>query len=396
MLTKKSHITAGLTLAVAATFALSACSGSTSSETMDEDMTEETTAPMEEDAMSDEMDPAAMLVGAGCADYAEAVPDGAGSVEGMAMDPVAVAASNNPLLTTLTAAVSGELNPDVNLVDTLNGDEFTVFAPVDDAFAQIDDDTIQTLSTDADLLTTILTYHVAAMPPPKGVDRVFDRSGFIHPMHAPAGGVVTGIHPDDHYHHLGLWHAWVKTEYNGKKGPDFWNLKARTGRVRHAGIKAVRAAGFTVAQEQVAYLDGPDVEPTVILAETLAVDAAFVKGANVIDYVLAQKNVSPKPLIFPAYRYGGGIAYRGPLSWNKTNSDYLTSKGLNRTNSHTSRARWVAMFGPTEKDGGKAATVAILCHPKNTGTSRFEPNLSYLKTSGCHFNSDPMLLRFDK
>ena len=56
----------------------------------------------------------------------------------MSTDPVAVAASNNPLLTTLVAAVSGQLNPDVNLVDTLNGDEFTVFAPVDDAFAKID------------------------------------------------------------------------------------------------------------------------------------------------------------------------------------------------------------------------------------------------------------------
>ena len=211
----------------------------------------------------------------------------------------------------------------------------------------------------------ILTYHVAAVPPPKGVDRVFDRSGFIHPIYAPAGGMVTGIHPGDHYHHFGLWHAWVMTKYNGKKGPDFWNLKARTGRVRHAEIKAVRDSGFTVVQEQVAYLEGPEVEPAVILAETLAVDATFVKGANVIDYVLAQKNVSPKPLILPAYRYGGGIAYRGPLSWNKTNSDYLTSEGLNRTNSHTSRARWVAMFGPTEKDGVKAATVAILCHPKN-------------------------------
>ena len=53
----------------------------------------------------------------------------------MAQDPVAVAAGNNPLLKTLTAAVSGGLNPEVNLVDTLNGDEFTVFAPVDDAFA---------------------------------------------------------------------------------------------------------------------------------------------------------------------------------------------------------------------------------------------------------------------
>jgi hypothetical protein len=45
----------------------------------------------------------------------------------MAQDPVTVAASNNPVLTTLTQAVSGQLNPNVNLVDTLNGGVFTVF-----------------------------------------------------------------------------------------------------------------------------------------------------------------------------------------------------------------------------------------------------------------------------
>ena len=39
-----------------------------------------------------------------------------------ATDPVAVAASNNPMLTQLVAAVSGQLNPEVDLVDTLNGD----------------------------------------------------------------------------------------------------------------------------------------------------------------------------------------------------------------------------------------------------------------------------------
>jgi uncharacterized surface protein with fasciclin (FAS1) repeats len=88
------------------------------------------------------------------------VPDGAGSVAGMAQDPVAVAASNNPLLTTLVSAVSGELNPEVNLVDTLNGDEFTVFAPVDDAFAAVDEETLATLAEDAELLTSVLTYHV--------------------------------------------------------------------------------------------------------------------------------------------------------------------------------------------------------------------------------------------
>jgi uncharacterized surface protein with fasciclin (FAS1) repeats len=79
---------------------------------------------------------------------------------GMAQDPVAVAASNNPMLTTLTKAISGQLNPQVNLVDTLNGGQFTVFAPTDDAFAKIDAATIEKLKTDAPLLTSILTYHV--------------------------------------------------------------------------------------------------------------------------------------------------------------------------------------------------------------------------------------------
>lgn len=102
----------------------------------------------------------AELVGSSCAAYAEQVPTGPGSVAGMAMDPVATAASNNPMLTTLTAAVSGQLNPDVNLVDTLNSGEFTVFAPTNDAFKKIDPATIDKLKVDAPLLTDILTYHV--------------------------------------------------------------------------------------------------------------------------------------------------------------------------------------------------------------------------------------------
>ena len=152
---KKLYLLA-VPMAFAAAITLSACSTGASSTAA------ETTPPVAEESMAPEteMDPAANLVGTGCAGYAEAVPDGAGSVEGMAQDPVATAASNNPLLTTLVAAVSGQLNPNVDLVDTLNGDEFTVFAPVDDAFAKIDPATIEVLKTDSDLLTSILTYHV--------------------------------------------------------------------------------------------------------------------------------------------------------------------------------------------------------------------------------------------
>ncbi|MGX5696627.1 fasciclin domain-containing protein [Agromyces soli] len=146
-----------LSITALAALGLSGCSMSgTATESDAPSMSEETTpsaAPMA-------ADPAADLVGPGCAAYADAVPDGPGSVVGMSQDPVAVAASNNPLLKTLVAAVSGQLNPEVDLVDTLNGDEFTVFAPVDDAFAKIDPATIEALKTDADTLTSILTYHV--------------------------------------------------------------------------------------------------------------------------------------------------------------------------------------------------------------------------------------------
>jgi len=104
--------------------------------------------------------PSTNLVGAGCTAYANQVPTGPGSVAGMSSDPVAVAASNNPLLTTLTAALSGKLNPQVNLVDTLDNGQFTVFAPTDQAFSKLDAATIDSLKTNAPLLTKILTYHV--------------------------------------------------------------------------------------------------------------------------------------------------------------------------------------------------------------------------------------------
>ncbi|GAA2181550.1 cell surface glycolipoprotein Mpt83 [Leucobacter tardus] len=155
MFAQKKKLGAAFAVTFAGALVLAGCSTGGDSAS-DEGMEE--TAPQE--TQTEEMDPAANLVGPGCEMYAEQVPDGDGSIQGMAQDPVAVAASNNPMLTTLVSAVSGELNPDVNLVDTLNGDEFTVFAPVDDAFAKIDEGTIDTLKTDSDLLTKILTYHV--------------------------------------------------------------------------------------------------------------------------------------------------------------------------------------------------------------------------------------------
>lgn len=82
--------------------------------------------------------------------------DGAGSFDGMAQDPVATAASNNPALSTLVAAVKK-----AGLVDTLNNAEnITVFAPTNDAFAKIPKATLDKVLADKAQLTKILTYHV--------------------------------------------------------------------------------------------------------------------------------------------------------------------------------------------------------------------------------------------
>ena len=94
-----------------------------------------------------------MPFGAACT----AVPKtGKGSFDGMSADPVATAASNNPVLSTLVTAVK-----EAGLVDTLNNAEnITVFAPTNDAFAKIDPATLNKVLADKEMLTGILTEHV--------------------------------------------------------------------------------------------------------------------------------------------------------------------------------------------------------------------------------------------
>ena len=92
-------------------------------------------------------------------DIVAAVEGGAeeGTLAGMTDDPVATAASNNPVLTTLVAAVTA-----AGLGDTLNGAEaLTVFAPTDCAFAALDPATLEAALADpSGLLTTVLGFHV--------------------------------------------------------------------------------------------------------------------------------------------------------------------------------------------------------------------------------------------
>ncbi|MEU7115108.1 fasciclin domain-containing protein [Streptomyces sp. NPDC046182] len=134
-------------------FSLAACSDSDGStdaaapSTAPADPTTASEAPSEDATAMDQP------FGPACAGVPK---EGAGSFDGMAKDPVATAASNNPALSTLVAAVK-----QAGLVDTLNNAEnITVFAPTNDAFAKIPKADLDKVLADKDTLTKILTYHV--------------------------------------------------------------------------------------------------------------------------------------------------------------------------------------------------------------------------------------------
>ncbi len=148
--------------------------------------TTSTTAAEDESSMDEGSGEAAMAepMGPACS----AVPtEGEGSLTGMADDPAATAASNNPELSTLVQAVT-----EAGLVDTLNGEgPFTIFAPVNSAFAAIPAADLQAVLADKAMLTDILTLHVVqgeqldsealaevdSVPTANGTDISVDASG---------------------------------------------------------------------------------------------------------------------------------------------------------------------------------------------------------------------------
>ncbi|MFI6353600.1 fasciclin domain-containing protein [Streptomyces sp. NPDC050743] len=150
--------TAGLFAAAAVLpLALTACS-SGSSDSGKSDSSNKASAPATKSSddmasPSGDMNSMDQPFGPACASVPK---NGAGSFDGMAKDPVATAASNNPALSTLVSAVKK-----AGLVDTLNNAQnITVFAPTNDAFKKIPKATLDKVLNDKAMLTKILTYHV--------------------------------------------------------------------------------------------------------------------------------------------------------------------------------------------------------------------------------------------
>ncbi len=218
----------------------------------------------------------------------------------------------------------------------------------------------------------LINYRRKVMPPPAGVDSLFARSGFIHPLWAPNGKVLTAIQPPDHYHHYGIWNPWTKTRFQGRE-VDFWNLGGGQGTVKYVGlVSAVEGpvyAGFKVLQEHVDLTQKP---PVTALNELWDVRAWAVGDAQKLllwDLHTTLSCAGDSSLLFEAYRYGGGIGYRAVEMWTKENCTVLTSEGKTRLDADGTRARWCRIEG----DDGNGGRMGILFMSRPDNREHPEP-----------------------
>ncbi|MEM8732835.1 MAG: PmoA family protein [Planctomycetota bacterium] len=240
----------------------------------------------------------------------------------------------------------------------------------------------------------VVAYNKVSPPVPQGIDPIYHRSGFLHPLKTPDGRTVTDMFPKDHPHQHGIFTAWVKTTYGGRK-VDFWNLARGTGRVLHKKVIRKKteddAVGFDVE-----LIHRTATEPRVdILREQWSISVLDTNGTyNCIDLRLVQTALTDTPLIIEQNRYGG-FAVRGRSEWlspedrdqqqvaGREPSRMLNDRGEGRLTGNHGQTRWAVLTGELE---GKPATIAVLSHATNFRAPqavRMHPTKPYFCFSPC-------------
>src|SRR5690606_816497 len=126
----------------------------------------------------------------------------------------------------------------------------------------------------------VFTYVGEPLPLPDGIEDVFLRGGYIHPVLTPPGPRATDDHPPAPKHHHGIWAAWTHTRIGGR-APDFWNMAERKGRVEFERLgrawSGALTAGFETRHRYMDLVASP--AATVLLEDWRVVAYAPAAGA---------------------------------------------------------------------------------------------------------------------
>jgi len=221
----------------------------------------------------------------------------------------------------------------------------------------------------------ILVYNLRSPDLPDGIDPVYRRSGFLHPVNSPQGRTVTATFPVDHPHQHGIFSAWVKTTYDDHL-VDFWNLAGGTGRVLHERVESTFATANAAGLEVDLIHRVESTPPVDVLRERWKIVVYPSDGSyHRFDLETVQTAITDKPLLIHKYHYGG-VALRGPTHWLTPNdadveqssdvrrepSSFLNDRRSDRIVGNHQHAKWVALTGTQE---GRPVTIGVLCHQDN-------------------------------
>jgi hypothetical protein len=233
-------------------------------------------------------------------------------------------------------------------------------------------ETFSAVKKDGDLMlergnTSLVGYRYGMHYPPKGVDSIFKKSGYIHPIITPKGDTLTRTNAPDHWHHYGVWGPWTHTRIDTIR-VDFWNLGDGQGTVLFKEFNSVSngaiSTGFNAAQEHIDYKTQS--EPQVALNENLQVKMWDLNRDDryMLDYTSSFTTPLENGILFEAYRYGGGLGMRFTERWHKDNCEVLTSEGEDRLTADGTNAKWAIVSGASS-DGKGTNGILFLSNPKN-------------------------------
>ena len=211
--------------------------------------------------------------------------------------------------------------------------------------------------------SVVLAWQATPLSKPVGGDK-FISSAFLHPLRTPAGFECTTIQPSDHLHHLGLWWPWKFIEVDGAKY-NAWEIQegqgahvARSAKLLSNGPDKLE---WELVNETVIKKPGAAPEP-VILETTHLTITSDGDDAHMLDVSIKQKALG-KPVTITAYRYSG-FSWRGPASWNKSNSIMTTSEGKGRDDANAKPARWVIVSGPASNNSASVLLMSAAATPE--------------------------------
>ncbi|MFH0842245.1 MAG: PmoA family protein [Bacteroidota bacterium] len=211
----------------------------------------------------------------------------------------------------------------------------------------------------------LLQYYFKTVYPPPGVDTAYKRSGFIHPLWAPRGQVLTRIQPPDHYHHYGIWNPWTQVLFEGDT-IDFWNINSKQGTVRFAKFISVKSGAvfseFKVLHEHIVFKKNN--EEKTALNELQSVKVYHPSGNQdifIVEFNIQLNCAGDSPVKILEYHYAG-LGWRTTEKWDRYNSMVLTSEGKTRKDADGTKARWCIVQGEID---GDYAGVQMMSFPEN-------------------------------